>query len=167
MSRIAFLYRVKVGKDVLIAPISKIVKPNELRTDLCQGSAMQSLVQFARTHLDEFSDVEVDAIYQHGYEVTAATILKALENEIKRKDLPKQQLHFARVQEKRLDLLMCWVVLARTRESKDFMDRVYRIGFRAIAGSAADDDIQKSDPEKVEEMKLAGERKLRLWSSQY
>jgi hypothetical protein len=86
MSRIAALEQEKLSEGALIAPISNEVNLKEFKTELPSAfkkdllsPSMQRMVKFVRTDLDRFSDVEIDAIYQHGYEVAATTIVPALD----------------------------------------------------------------------------------------
>jgi hypothetical protein len=155
----------KLNTNVLVAPISTIVNAGELPAELMQSPAMQRMVKFVRTDLDKFSNVEIDTIYQHGYEVAARTILPALEKEIKREDIPKQQRYSLLLKQSSWNPVR-WIPSAQTRETNDFMDRVRQLGVRISKGSSADIEVQGSDPDKLDEMKRAGKRKLRLWDSQ-
>jgi predicted acylesterase/phospholipase RssA len=170
MSRIAALEQEKLSEGALIAPISNEVNLKEFKTELPSAfkkdllsPSMQRMVKFVRTDLDRFSDVEIDAIYQHGYEVAATTIVPALDK--LSKELPKDQAKFLVFKRSAWELRYSvrWRPSAKRSKSEDLLKRLQELVGRAVQGST--DDAPKSDPDELKQMELAGRRKLRLWDA--
>jgi len=166
MSRIAKLEEEKLERrQPLIAKISKIVASKDVpklqfvkESIPVQSPAVQDLIQFVRTDLDLFSDVEIDCIFLHGYEVALATIASLPELD------PKRLTTRGLVQNP-----LPWRPSSINSEADDRKDadrRNFQRLMAMISGGAQSTSALMSDPELLKHLELSTRRKLRLWNSQ-
>jgi hypothetical protein len=118
---------------------------------------MQQTVQFVRTDLDQFSDLEIETIYRHGYEVALATIAPLLDrNDLWRRGLLKNPLPWRPSENSsRSD--------DQRAADKQILEKMAKLVQHSLVGTPFTEDKQGSNPDELAQMRLAGQRKIRLW----